>query len=99
MAVRNNRLIFVPTLKQNNIMKKNVKTRKQLEQEGLARIESNFGQGWCYLDESYKWVLIINDDDFVFKQEGNTLVVGMTIKELIDVYNEGIVSFKEFYNE
>ncbi len=80
-------------------MIKNVKTRKQLEQQGFARIESNFGNGWCYLDESFKWVLIMNDDDFVFKQEGNTIVAGQTIKDLIDTYNDGIVTFKEFYNE
>lgn len=80
-------------------MRNKVKTRKELESQGFARIESNFGDGWCYLDRSYKWILVMNDDDYVFHQEGNTVVAGQTIRDLIDIYNDGIITFNEFYNE
>lgn len=73
-----------------------VKTRKQLEDQGIARIESNDAWGYGEPGE-FKYVLNIIDNRFVFKHEGSTNYSHATIKDCIDHYNDGFVTRKEFY--
>ena len=66
-------------------------TRKQLESQGIATIDSNdfwgFGEG-----NEFKYVLVINKKGLVFKNEGTTNYPTKAIKECINLYNEGFIN-------
>ena len=68
-----------------------VTTRKQLESQGIATIESNdlwgFGEG-----NEFKYVLAITKKGLVFKNEGTRNYPTKTIKECINLYNEGFIN-------
>jgi len=65
-------------------------TRKQLEKEGIAKIESNDFWGFGEQGE-YKYVLNIIKEGVVFKDERTTNFPHKTIKECIEHYKRGFV--------
>lgn len=66
-------------------------TRKQLESEKIATIETN--DWWQYDDAN--WVLILNDElieeGYVFKETQTTMWADLTIKRLTEIYKNGII--------
>lgn len=72
-------------------MKNSVNTRKQLEAQGIAGIETN---DWWQYDDA-KWVLVLNDDyveqGYVFKETKTTMWADLTISRLVEIYNNGII--------
>ena len=69
---------------------KKVKTKKQLESQGIARIESN--DFWQFGGEGeYKYVLNIIKVGVFFKDERTSNFPHKTIKSCIDHYNRGFI--------
>lgn len=67
---------------------KAVRTRKELESQGIATIESNDFWGFGE-DGEFKHVLVIIKEGFMFKNEETSNFPCKTIKECIELYNEG----------
>jgi len=67
-----------------------MKTRKDLEKEGIATIESNAFYGYG----DAKWVLVLNDkyvdNEYLFKKTKTITYPAMTIGECIGIYLGGI---------
>ena len=66
-----------------------MKTRKQLEAEGIAKIESNDFYGY----DNAKWVLVLSselENDFYFKKTKTITYPALTIGECIGIYLGGI---------
>jgi hypothetical protein len=65
-------------------------TRKKLESEGIAKIESNDFYGYG----DAKWVLVLNDkyidDEYVFRKTKTITYPAMTIAECASIYLGGI---------
>ena len=78
--------MFTPSNKQIELMT----TRKQLQKEGIATIESNDFYGY----EEAKWVLVLNDEyvdnQQVFSKTKTITFPAMTIGECIGIYLGGI---------
>lgn len=69
---------------------KKVTTRKQLESQGIATIESNDFYGFGEENE-FRFVLAIVKKGLVFKNEETRNYPTKTIKECINLYNEGFI--------
>jgi len=67
-----------------------MKTRKELQKEGIATIQSNDFYGY----EEAKWVLVLNDEHIdnqqVFSKTKTITFPAMTIGECIGIYLGGI---------
>tara|TARA_Y100001938_G_C8068476_1_gene421686 strand:+ start:385 stop:720 length:336 start_codon:yes stop_codon:yes gene_type:complete len=82
---------------------KKVRTKQQLESQNIAHIVRNIGQGFSYKDfKNFKWILVLNDivtmspENYVFNANGGVRYSAPTIKQLLTVYNLGIVRRKEW---
>lgn len=75
---------------------KKVRTKKELESQGIARIESNDVWGFGE-DGEFKYVLNIIKEGVVFKYEGSSNYAHKTIKDCVDHYNQGFVSWESWY--
>lgn len=70
-----------------------VRTRKQLEEQGIARIETN--EWWGFGDDGeFKYVLNIIKKGLVFKYEKTENYPHKTIKSCIEQYNHGFTPCK-----
>ena len=67
-----------------------VKSRKAMEAQGYAKIESNEAHGF---DEA-KYVLVLKSG-YVLYCEGTCTYPTMTIRDAIDTYNAGIILEEE----
>jgi hypothetical protein len=70
---------------------KKVKTRKQLEAQKIAVIESNDFYGFGE-DNEFNYVLNIVKKGLVFKHDQTTNYPHKTIKDCIEHYNSGFIA-------
>jgi hypothetical protein len=67
-----------------------MKTRRKLESEGIATIQSNDFYGY----DDAKWVLVLNDkyvdNEYLFSKTKTITFPAMTIGECIGIYLGGI---------
>lgn len=75
---------------------KKVRTKKELESQGYAKIESN--DLWGFGEEGeFKYVLNIVKKGYLFKASETSNYACKTIKDCIEHYNLGFITYKEFY--
>ena len=75
---------------------KKVRTKKELESQGYATIESN--EFWGFGEEGeFKYVLNIVKEGYLFKASETSNKACKTIKDCIEHYNLGFITEKELY--